>query len=147
MRSKLPDYELRFTVFLNNVISKIDGKVTLILFGSRSKGDFAPWSDFDVLLITPPGTKFERTSLILEANTAYAPLELFIVDVDAVEQEMETSTIILDAVAEGRVLHDGLGLYSRLKDKLERLQKTGWKKNSGGWTIPKLRDGFVENRR
>ncbi|RJX15558.1 hypothetical protein CW703_05355 [Candidatus Bathyarchaeota archaeon] len=59
--------------------------------------------------------------------------------VDEVFRFMETSTIILDAVLEGKPIFDGLNLWEKLQLNLKKLFDKGWRKKDFGWIIPSLK--------
>lgn len=44
------------------------------------------------------------------------------------------NTIVVDAVVEGAVLYDGLGIYEKMKGKVEEeIRRRGVKKDRRGW--------------
>lgn len=133
------NFDKNFRFFVEEVKKGFNGKVTLILFGSRAKKNYAPWSDFDVLLIQPNDKCFDRLELLLKFNKKLAPVDLFVYRVDEVFRFMETSTIILDAVLEGKPIFDGLNLWEKLQLNLKKLFDKGWRKKDFGWIIPSLK--------
>ena len=109
-------------------------KITIILFGSRARGDYSASSDTDILIILD---SYSWDDLRLILNLAYqhgiVSPEPHIFSLDFVIQNFENNTVLLDAIYEGIVLVDGFNivktLKKRLKKVLERFEKTkeGWK--------------------
>jgi len=119
--------------FVTEVEEKYN-KVTIILFGSRARGDYSALSDTDILVI------LEKASIeILEdiLSIAYksdliAP-EIHLFEKEWVLENFEKNTVLLDAIYEGIVLIDNLRIIKQLKDRLAQLMKLGWKKERDGW--------------
>ena len=109
-------------------------KITIILFGSRARGDYSASSDTDILIILD---SYNWDDLRLILNLAYqhgvVSPEPHIFSLDFVIKNFENNTILLDAIYEGIVLVDDFNivetLKKRLKKVLERFEKTkeGWK--------------------
>ena len=109
-------------------------KITIILFGSRARGDYSASSDTDILIILD---SYSWDDLRLILNLAYqhgiVSPEPHIFSLDFVIKNFENNTVLLDAIYEGIVLVDGFNivktLKKRLKKVLERFEKTkeGWK--------------------
>ena len=51
-RKSIVDKVIKEAIEFSNVIRKVIGKVTLIIYGSYARGDFNLWSDVDVILIS-----------------------------------------------------------------------------------------------
>jgi len=51
-RKSIVDKVIKEATEFSNVIRKVIGKVTLIIYGSYARGDFNLWSDVDVILIS-----------------------------------------------------------------------------------------------
>lgn len=109
-------------------------RITIILFGSRARGDYSASSDTDILIILD---SYSWDDLRLILNLAYqhgiVSPEPHIFSLDFVIKNFENNTVLLDAIYEGIVLVDGFNivktLKKRLKKVLERFEKTkeGWK--------------------
>jgi len=122
---------------LKRFVTEVEEKynnVTIILFGSRARGDYSALSDTDILVI------LEKASIeILEdiLSIAYksdliAP-EIHLFEKEWVLENFEKNTVLLDAIYEGIVLIDNLRIIKQLKDRLAQLMKLGWKKERDGW--------------
>lgn len=98
------------------------GKYTVILFGSRGRGDSRVWSDWDILVVgyewppTPPGH-----------------VDLHFVRADALPRLVEEfNTIVIDAFYKGKPVYDALGIHEEYTRKVaERVR--GLKKTREGW--------------
>ena len=51
-RKSIVDKVIKEAIEFSNVIRRVIGKVTLIIYGSYARGDFNLWSDVDVILIS-----------------------------------------------------------------------------------------------
>lgn len=96
---------------------------TVILFGSRARGDHKVYSDYDVLVIGDEFPKFPPTDAI----------EVHFYRRERVEKEVKDfNTVVIDAFYEGKVLCDNLNIYEEMRRKvLDRVKnlkrvKDGW---------------------
>lgn len=96
---------------------------TVILFGSRARGDYKIYSDYDILVVGEEIPKFPPTDAI----------EIHFVKKDRLEDKIrEFNTVVIDAFYEGKQLCDKLNIYEDNKRKvLERVR--GLKKIKDGW--------------
>jgi len=109
-------------------------KFTIILFGSRARGNYSALSDTDLLIITEKTNITlleELTSLAYKADLIAPEIHLF--EKNWALKHFEENTILLDAVYEGKVLLDNLKIIKTLKSKLKSLLSSGWYKNEKGW--------------
>lgn len=75
-------------------------------------------SDYDVLLIT--GAGMPKADLRAEAHDS--ALDLFVIRLDEVETLLDQAhTILLDALTEGRLLYDDLGVSEQLRQRCTRV--------------------------
>ncbi|WP_238025369.1 MULTISPECIES: nucleotidyltransferase domain-containing protein [Metallosphaera] len=104
-------------------VSALCGKeYTVILFGSRARGDNMIYSDWDLLVVgkerpgVPPGE-----------------IDLHYVKVESLEREIqEFNTTVIDAFYEGVLQCDNLSIFKRYRDMvLGRIH--GLKKTREGW--------------
>ena len=112
--------EEQFKDYVNFLCSK---NYTVILFGSRARGDFKIYSDYDLLVIGEDFPKFPPTDAI----------ELHFYKKEKVDKEIaEFNTVIIDAFYEGKLLCDKLNIYEEKRRKvLERIK--GLKRAKDGW--------------
>ncbi len=126
------NWRSRLKAFVNS-LKKHYGKITIILFGSRARGDYSASSDTDLLIILERRT-WEDLKLIL--NLAYrcgviSP-EPHVFSIDFVVKNFEDNTLLLDAIYEGIVLVDDFNIVETLRSRLERVLKR-FKKTRMGW--------------
>ncbi|BFH74228.1 nucleotidyltransferase domain-containing protein [Sulfurisphaera javensis] len=97
-------------------------KYTVILFGSRARGDNKIYSDWDLLVIG-----YEKPPL------PWAEVDLHFIPVDKVKEAIkEFNTIVIDAFYEGKLICDDLSIYDELKKEVEK-RIVGYKKTKEGW--------------
>jgi predicted nucleotidyltransferase len=95
--------------------------VTLILFGSRARGEETALSDYDLLVVRGRGC----------ASSAYRDFDphlnisIFEVWLDELESAAHWNSVVLAALLEGRVILDNLGIATELKRLRERLMERG----------------------
>lgn len=121
--------EREFMKFVQTLTLNHGKDVTIVLFGSRARGDYNMMSDFDLLVIYKNKTVRELDE--------YKPIgvQVFYLDLEELDDRLqEFNTILIDAVVEGRILHDGLNIWEEVKMKvLKEIKKRNLKKTSIGW--------------
>lgn len=110
----------------------------IILFGSRARGDYKPWSDYDVLIIANFEEKYlDRIAKILELldeiKITIEPHPYTLEE--AVEMLKKGNPIMIDAISEGLILYEGEGLKEILKI-YEELLKKGLKRSGVSIILP-----------
>ncbi len=98
-------------------IRKVYGdNITIILFGSRARGDHSLRSDFDILVITEtPGDILENIVRIRRSIGK----KTFAIDIIVIKPEDITNPVIERMMKNMRVLYDGLGVFSKKgKDRM-----------------------------
>ncbi|MDH5806808.1 MAG: nucleotidyltransferase domain-containing protein [Candidatus Methanomethylicaceae archaeon] len=126
---------------LLKVVKKILEKFhvdVIILFGSRARGDYKPWSDYDILIIANFKEKYlDRIAEILELlNEIKITIEPHPYTLkEAIEMLKKGNPIIVDAISEGLILYEGEGLKELLK-VYEELLKKGLKKSEVSIILP-----------
>lgn len=110
----------------------------VILFGSRARGDFKPWSDYDLLIVAEFEEKYvDRIRTILELlgdielNIEPHPYTLR----EAIEMLKRGNPIIVNAISEGIVLYRGEG-YSALEELYRKLIEKGLRRDKTSIIIP-----------
>lgn len=86
-------------------------EVTIILFGSRARGNHTLISDYDLLIIHV-GDELKRKGLTLN---------VFNVELEELRNTISSSPLLLAAILEGRVLIDNLNVEDELKELRKRL--------------------------
>jgi len=110
----------------------------VILFGSRARGDWTPWSDFDLLIIADFREKYlDRVGRVLEV-VGDTPLDIephpYTLE-EAAEMLRKCNPLMVDALEEGRVLH-ATGEYRMLLDIYEELRKKGLRRTETTIVMP-----------
>ncbi|GAA5420970.1 nucleotidyltransferase domain-containing protein [Sulfurisphaera tokodaii] len=116
-------YKNEETQFKEYVSYLCERNYTVILFGSRARGDYKIYSDYDLLVIGEEMPKLPPTDAI----------ELHFVKKEKLEDKIrEFNTIVIDAFYEGKVICDKLNIYEDNKRKvLEKIK--GLKRVKEGW--------------
>ncbi len=116
--------EEAFRGFIRELVKR-KPRSTLILFGSRARGDATPLSDYDLLAVMDGPVDVEKPSFV----------QLFVMDIRDLESEVRRfNTVLIDAVMEGIVLHDGLSIYEEVRRKVEReIKARKVRKDWRGW--------------
>ncbi|MDJ0270738.1 MAG: nucleotidyltransferase domain-containing protein [Aigarchaeota archaeon] len=102
----------------------IDG---VILFGSRARGDYAPWSDVDILIIGDFGEPYlERLRKLLEMTENISePVEPHPYRLDEALKMLEAgNAMLVDALEEGVIIFEGDGI-NLLKKKYSEMKRKG----------------------
>ena len=121
-----------------------DRLVSVALFGSRARGDYKPWSDYDFLIVLEgPIDRGDR-------EVAYSALADFrrrmgcdttvlLVSFENLVKNIGFSTL-LNAVYDSVILYDRDGRFQRVKEKLlSKLREIGIERKGAGWTLPRKR--------
>ncbi len=116
--------------FVRGVVDYFNGDVTVILFGSRARGDYNRASDYDMIVISKKltGNFLARTKPLYELNEDFLPVDVLAYTPAEFLKALENlSPSALDAMREGIVLHDN-GFYEVAKRHFEELKRKGVKK-------------------
>jgi len=107
-----------------------------ILFGSRARGDFKPWSDYDLLIIAYFKEKYlDRIGRLLEILDSKIEPHPYTLE-ESFEMLRRGNPTIVDALAEGVVIFEGEGL-ERLRELYKDLVRRGLKKSNVSVVLPK----------
>lgn len=127
--------------YLNQYINELKQKLSLecvILFGSRARKDFLPYSDIDLMFIGDFKEKFiKRSEKIYEKYDFNLGLDAFCYTPEEFDKMFHEGTVSnLDAIDEGKCLlgHD---FFMKYKQKLDYLKSKGLKKEPPVWILPK----------
>lgn len=108
------------------------------LFGSRARGDYRPWSDYDILVIADSSEKYlDRIGRILELlGSVDVNIELHPYTLDeAIEMLRKGNSIIVDGLSEGIVLYCG-EKFEELLNLYRELVRRGLRKSETSVAIP-----------
>jgi len=107
---KMKRREEYFRIYIRRLIDSFP-KTSIVLIGSRAKGESLPYSDYDVAMILEKvNNKFE---LIKEARK-YKP-KGFNLDLIVLEKDELNDPLVLQMLKHGILLHDSLGVAKYLK--------------------------------
>jgi len=102
-------YEKLFNEFVSRLVREYPN-VTVILFGSRARGDNEPSSDFDVAVIMSCGNRLKAAS---ELYRLAPPIPI---DIVVLYPEDLNDPVVNAMLKGGKLLHDGLNLRDRLRE-------------------------------
>ena len=116
---------------------------SMVVFGSRARGDWKPWSDTDVVLIVEVkkplkwGTLWELglpEDVIVDAHRAYIEPRIF--TPEGFRRALSLGSLTaLDALEEGVVLYDD-GYWREMKELFSKMKRSGQiEKMPFGWKI------------
>ncbi len=132
---------------LREVIERLTRKYSIkaiILMGSRARGDWTPWSDYDLLIIGDFSEKYlDRIKSILEV-IGETPLEVephpYTLE-EAMEMLRRGNPLVVDAMEEGIVLY-ATNEIEKLKSLYEELKRRGLRRSRTSIIVPACNDGF-----
>jgi len=110
----------------------------LILFGSRARGDWSPWSDYDLLVIADFDEQYlDRIKKLLDILSEI-PLEIephpYTLQ-EALEMLKRGNPIIVDALEEGIVLYTTEDL-NKLVETYRELRRRGLRRSETSIILP-----------
>ena len=109
--------EQEFKKALDKMISKLNGEVTIILFGSRATGKHMIGSDFDILVISDKFTNvniFDRINMLLKDLPPTLKIQIIPLTTKEYKNALNDKSIIVsEALEKGKILYDGLSLLSK----------------------------------
>lgn len=127
---------------LRKVVERLRARFRLhavMLFGSRSRGDWGPWSDYDLLVIADFKDPYlQRIATALEAlEDVRLPVELHpYTPEEAVNMLERGNPTIIDALEEGVVLYGG-PVLEKLRRRLRELKERGLTRTGTSIKVPR----------
>ena len=120
---------------LETIVEKIKKRYkvyAVILFGSRARGDWMPWSDYDLLILADFKKKYldrigEILDLLIDVKLPIEPHPYTLNE--AIQMLKRGNPIIIDAIEEGKILLSSdefakvLEIYAELKKKVSLRRK------------------------
>ncbi|HEW93996.1 hypothetical protein DRN84_01870 [Candidatus Geothermarchaeota archaeon] len=110
----------KFYRFIEGLKRLFNDKVSIILFGSRARGDYHTGSDYDILLIAdeyPSNNIFERISHIRSRINIIINIQMIPLTMDEMIQSLEEGSIIVrEAIANGVLIYDGLSISQKIDE-------------------------------
>lgn len=134
------------TGFVRRLPSSIGRIHSVVLFGSRARGDNAPYSDVDVLVVaeTLPDSEFTRRRLTVEAAKPIfiekrISISAVLMTRDEVLDGLESfNPLILEMGKDGIIINDDSGFFSEVKQKVSRMlseHKVRFNPLLGMWSV------------
>ncbi len=127
---------------LNRVIEILKMRyhlIAVILFGSRARGDYTPWSDYDILIIADFQSPYlERLKEVLDIlKDVKIPIEPHPYTLEeAIRMLKNGNPTIYDALDEGIILYE-TEEFMVLKNLFEKLKKKGMRRTNTTIIIPR----------
>lgn len=111
LKKESENYQKRIVRSIKEVYGE---DITIILFGSRARGDHSLKSDFDVLVITK--TPGDILGNIVKIRRRLGQ-KTFGIDIVVIKPEDMTNPVVKRMMENIKVLYDGLGIF--FKNKIE----------------------------
>ena len=86
-----------------NKISEVEGVVSVVLFGSYSRGDYDEGSDIDLLVVFTSKTELDKGSKIIYKITAES--DLFFQVIGLTLDELKASPLLESALRDGKIYY------------------------------------------
>jgi len=124
------------------LVRSLDRVEAIVLFGSRARGDWTPWSDYDILIVAQFNERYlDRIARILELLSDI-PLEIephpYTLE-ESIHMLLKGNPTLVDAMEEGIVLYEGPGFKIMLETYMD-LKKKGLTRTETSIVLPPLRD-------
>jgi len=132
---------------LSKIVKKIlelegDNLESIILFGSRARGDYLSDSDFDILIILKEckDRMIDRPLKYYEVISSM-PIDLSVYTVNEFEKMYKDGNcLVLDILYEGVVLYDR-GFFAKMRERFMKMLRDGKiERLKDGWRIIELED-------
>ena len=104
-RQRILNYQNMFEKFVEKLKKEYANKISIILFGSRGRGDNMESSDFDVLIILENKTNRDY-QIIYQLKPAELPVDAVIITPDELQ-----NPVIKKMIMGSKVIYDGLILF------------------------------------
>jgi len=123
---------------VRRLVVKANAKV-VILFGSRARGDWGPWSDYDLLIIGEFKEKYlDRVGKILELiEDIPLPVEPHPYTLEeALDMLRKGNPLIVDALEEGKILYADKNYLDKLLQLYNELKRRGLSRSETSIILP-----------
>ncbi len=135
-------YSVNETELLQEVVRRLVVKANakvVILFGSRARGDWGPWSDYDLLIIGEFKEKYlDRVGKILELiEDIPLPVEPHPYTLEeALDMLRKGNPLIVDALEEGKILYADKNYLDKLLQLYNELKRRGLSRSETSIILP-----------
>ncbi len=123
---------------VRRLVVKANAKV-VILFGSRARGNWGPWSDYDLLIIGEFKEKYlDRVGKILELiEDIPLPVEPHPYTLEeALDMLRKGNPLIVDALEEGKILYADKNYLDKLLQLYNELKRRGLSRSETSIILP-----------
>jgi predicted nucleotidyltransferase len=123
---------------VKRIVNTLGRVHAVILFGSRARGDWLPWSDYDLLIIADFREPYlERIKKLLDLlSDIPLPIEPHPYTLEeAISMLKKGNPTIVDALEEGVRLYEGEG-FKRLVELFNELKRRGLKRTETTIIVP-----------
>lgn len=111
LRERIRSYESAFKSFIAALRSRFNSRITVILFGSRARGDNKESSDFDIIVITTDDVhKLDFIEELYSLKPNNVPVDIIVLH----KRELRDRTV-KKMLSESRILYDGLKIFSKVQ--------------------------------
>ncbi len=127
---------------LNRVVGVLVEKlrpVVIVPFGSRARGDFEPWSDYDPLIVAGFEKPYlERLGEVIEAvSGSIPPIEPHPYTLREVPEMLDRGNpLVVNALSEGEALYE-TSEFRVVREKYRRLVERGLRKTETSVVLPR----------
>lgn len=110
LRENVATYEKQFQSYIKDLVRELRGKCSIVLFGSRARGDNVESSDFDLaIIIKDDMNALEFLEKAAKLNKTGVPVDLVVLK----EEDLEKGTI--RKMLEGcKIIYDGLKIANKI---------------------------------
>lgn len=101
-RQRILNYQKMFKEFTEKLIKEYKSKISIVLFGSRGRGDNRESSDFDVLIVLEKKTNRDH-QVVYQLKPAELPVDVVIITPSELQNPVVKKMLI-----GSKVIYDGL---------------------------------------
>lgn len=118
LRENIENMEKIFNQYIVE-LKKLYPRSTIILYGSRARNDYLPYSDYDLLIVLEKvSDKLGEVVRARRVKPRVLPLDLIVIGLDEIRDPL-----ILKALKQGyKILYDALGLSYELEQLLSSIK-------------------------
>jgi len=104
-RKCILNYEKLFWKFIDRLIAEFEGEVSIVLFGSRGRGNNRESSDYDLLVVLRERVN-ENYLRVLRLKPLTVPMDIIIVGLSEL-----SNPVLRKMLEQSKVLYDGLNCF------------------------------------
>jgi len=120
LRERLRKLDRIFEEYIS-LLSRTYPESTILLFGSRARGNNLPYSDYDLMIIIKLRDSRDKLAEAIKAynlKPTQLPIDLLVVDVEELDDPIVAKMLERGCI----VLYDGLGIADRLASICRRIR-------------------------